>query len=93
MPYIKKEDRFNFRPLLNELGEVTIKTPGELNYLVSMLCQKYIKDNGLRYQKINDVVGALDGAKMEFYRRVAVPYEDEKIKESGDIGNNGYMDL
>jgi hypothetical protein len=40
---------------------------------------------GLSYQTINDIVGALEGAKLEFYRRVAVPYEDKKIIENGDV--------
>ncbi|WP_439397023.1 DUF6899 family protein [Bradyrhizobium sp. PMVTL-01] len=34
---------------------------------------------------MNDVLGALDGAKAEFYRRVAAPYEDAKIADSGDV--------
>ena len=60
-------------------------TPGELNFLISHLCAQYVKNNGLRYQQINDVLGALEGAKQEFYRRVAVPYEDKKIQENGDV--------
>jgi hypothetical protein len=34
---------------------------------------------------VNDVVGALDGAKAEFQRRVVAPYEDKKIRENGDV--------
>jgi hypothetical protein len=37
------------------------------------------------YQSINDVLGALEGAKLEFYRRIAAPYEDTKIQENGDV--------
>lgn len=82
MPYIKEDDRMKF----DDIGEFTsIKTPGELNYVISMICQQYIKDNGFNYQKINDIVGALEGAKIEFYRRIAAPYEDKKIKENGDV--------
>ena len=40
---------------------------------------------GNSYATINDIIGALEGAKMEFYRRVVAPYEDEKIKENGDV--------
>jgi hypothetical protein len=39
----------------------------------------------LRYFHINKAVGVLECVKLEFYRRVAAPYEDEKIKESGDV--------
>jgi len=42
-------------------------------------------NQGPSYQTINDIIGALEGAKMEFYRRVVVPYEDKKIKDNGDV--------
>lgn len=89
MPYIKQEDRKKFLvPLMN----LNPTTPGELNYCISMLCHQYLKDtseNGdkysARYQKHNDVIGALEGAKMEFYRRMTAPYEDKVIETNGDI--------
>jgi hypothetical protein len=60
-------------------------TAGELNYMITQLCIRYMKLKGKSYQTINDIVGALEGAKLEFYRRVAAPYEDEKVKENGDV--------
>jgi len=30
-------------------------------------------------------VGVLECAKLELYRRIAAPYEDEKIVETGDV--------
>lgn len=80
MPYIKARQR----ELL--LGDDKFpENPGELNYMLSRLCQIYWQYNGHSYQNINDIIGALEGAKMEFYRRVVVPYEDQKIKENGDV--------
>jgi hypothetical protein len=32
-----------------------------------------------------EAIGALECCKLEFYRRVAVPYEDRKIKSNGDV--------
>ncbi len=61
------------------------KTPGELNYLFSWLAGDYMESQGLSYQTINDIIGALEGAKSEFYRRVAVPYENAKLAENGDV--------
>lgn len=78
MPYIRKEDRL---ALLNRPAEST----GELNYKISDLIVDYVTDEGLSYKTINDVIGALEGAKLEFYRRVAAPYEDGAIKRNGDI--------
>lgn len=76
MPYIDKERR--------NLTGFSPETTGELNYLFTVLCQGYLLRKGLHYQTINDIIGALEGAKQEFYRRVAVPYENRKIKENGD---------
>lgn len=58
---------------------------GELNYGFSCLIDQYMAVKGLSYQTINDIVGALEGAKLEFYRRIAVPYEEKKLEENGDV--------
>jgi hypothetical protein len=84
MPYIKDSERDLY--LLEQSASYnTPGTPGQLNFQLTCLLKNYIEYNGLNYQDINDVIGALEGAKMEFYRRVAVPYEDSKIKENGDV--------
>lgn len=110
---------------------------GELNYVISMKVNGYLREEGIRYSHINDVVGVLECIKLdlysgtltsavkphhhslealrsiitqmvdsyvrgssgrlteacgvlqcamfEFYRRVAAPYEDKKIREHGDV--------
>ncbi len=60
---------------------------GELNYLITRVILDYQQTHGLCYATINDIVGALEGAKLEYYRRIATPYEDEKIKSNGDVYN------
>jgi len=55
---------------------------GVLNCAISLVLSNYIKAQGLSYSTINDIVGALDCAKMEFYRKVAVPYEERKEADS-----------
>jgi len=79
MPYINKEARLELD------SGVASSTAGELNYELTDLIVDYFKANGQNYQAINDIIGALEGAKLEFYRRVAAPYEDQKIKENGDV--------
>jgi hypothetical protein len=75
--------------LTNELREKVAffgsRTSGELNYTITMAIRNHLKDNGLSYSTLNDILGALEGAKLEFYRRVVVPYEDQKKKENGDV--------
>lgn len=80
MPYIDTNARARRRPIVTAAD-----TPGELNYQISILLKKYVEKNGLSYQTINDCIGACEGAKLEFYRRRAAPYEDTKIEQNGDI--------
>ena len=81
MPYITKAQRLGLTPIT----DAPAYGPGSLNYQITCLIIDYVNRNGLNYQRINDVVGALDSAKLEFYRRVAAPYEDNKIKQNGDV--------
>lgn len=37
--------------------------------------------------EMGDLLGAIEAAKLEFYRRVAAPYEDKKCMENGDVYN------
>lgn len=83
MPYIKQEDRQKSTMTTTSLP--TPKTAGELNYVFTLISKHYFQTNGANYQVINDVVGALDGAKVEFQRRIVAPYEDKKIAENGDV--------
>lgn len=80
MPYIRTEDRER----LARKGEAPLTT-GELNYAITKLLVGYAELKGLSYLTINDCLGALEGAKAEFYRRVAVPYEDAKAHLNGDV--------
>ena len=78
MPYIKTKQRHHLR-------DGMVQNSGELNYKITELLTDYIRCHGLCYKNINDMIGALEGAKMELYRRVVAPYEDLKIKENGDV--------
>jgi ribosomal protein S3AE len=87
LPYIKSENRAKYERILHELIDILKSLPaeevdGELNYIVTKLLKEIYP---LRYFHINKAVGVLECIKLEFYRRVAAPYEDKKIKESGDV--------
>lgn len=85
MPYIKKEDRTRLETFVQAMETVEIKSPGELNYLLTLLAHRYLNQKPESYQMYNDAVGALEGAKLELYRRHVASYENEKIKENGDV--------
>ena len=82
MPYIKQEAR----ELLDD-GELP-DNEGELNYTISTLHDDYLSAYGLNYANVNALVGVLECAKLELYRRIAAPYEDIKIQENGDVYTN-----
>jgi hypothetical protein len=61
---------------------------GELNYVITKQCVDYLrsKPGGKpNYATFNEVIGALECAKLELYRRMIAPYEDEKCKANGDV--------
>ena len=78
MPYIKQDRRI-------PLTMACPQNAGELNYALTKMVLGYIQQHGPNYQHINDVVGAMEGAKLEFYRRLAASYEDTKMAENGDV--------
>jgi len=87
MPYIKKEQRTVVDVQVKKLAEAIKSTgkenrAGVLNYSISSLLKELYE---LRYSEVNEAVGMLECTKQEYYRRVAGPYEDIKIKENGDV--------
>jgi hypothetical protein len=63
----------------------SVETPGELNYKITIDINEYLQHHGVSYTKINEVIGVLECAKLELYRRIAAPYEDKKKEENGDV--------
>ena len=87
LPYIKMENRNKYKNVLENLVKILKTLPpeeidGELNYVVTKILKEIYP---LRYFHINKAIGVLECIKLEYYRRVAAPYEDLKIKESGDV--------
>ena len=89
MPYIKPEDRPTIDDHMKRL-EQHLKTPGDVNYAISKLMNDILRDRLVwrgkwGYADLNELIGALECAKLELYRRVAAPYEDGKILQNGDV--------
>jgi len=87
LPYIKPEKRTKYDKVLEELIGILKTLPveeidGEVNYVVTKMLKEVYP---LRYFHLNRAIGVLECIKQEYYRRVAAPYEDTKIKESGDV--------
>jgi hypothetical protein len=97
MPYVKPEHRSVLDPaireLANRLSEVARSLPEEtafaglLNYACTSLAVEVVhaRFGRLRYGILATVTGVLQNVADEFYRRVAVPYEDKQIEKNGDV--------
>ncbi len=89
MPYIKTDLRSRIDIHLNDLIynlkylDWGIKE-GCVNYTISRILNALAKEE-MSYARLNSLIGAIEAAKLEFYRRTAVPYENSKIAENGDI--------
>lgn len=79
MPYIKSLDRAQLDTLR------CAQNSGELNYELTKVIQRYISNQGASYRTMNDVIGALESCKLEFYRRIVAPHENMKIQQNGDV--------
>lgn len=83
MPYIKPNVRPAIRSLVDQGHFVD---PGSLNYAISRMVHNYIADCGVSYRTVNEAIGVLECAKLELYRTVIAPYEQQKARENGDVG-------
>jgi len=88
MPYIEFDKRMSFdveiQALANGLMQDGYVDAGELNYAITRLIQ-LVTPSALRYSHIATVSGVLQNVYSEWYRRVVVPYEDEKRRRNGDV--------
>jgi hypothetical protein len=86
MPYIKRDRRdvINAQDM-KILSYDDIDSAGEIQYAIAVILKSYMERKDLTYQNCNDVVGALAGAQMEYYRKVVGPYESEKELENGSV--------
>ena len=102
MPYIKKELRPKLDIAIDELVK-RIKNCtenddnlvcGVLNYCITrIVLATIIKRFGkVRYHIMCMIDGVLSNISQEIYRRVTSFYEDQKIKESGDVKEFLYID-
>jgi hypothetical protein len=91
MPYIKQEGRERLDHLIDLIAKTITyhdgpdlkDMAGALNYVAYRLALKLMGTPS--YWKVALIDGVFSNISKEFYRRVAVPYEETKIKENGDV--------
>lgn len=85
MPYIDPAERRWYEPQLSQLLTLVRRgKPGHLNYLVTRIALWYLGEEP-RYEEYNAVIGALESAKLELYRRQVAGYEELKLLQNGDV--------
>lgn len=86
MPYITQYRRGEIDiELVAERLNWTPSNAGDFNFVVSTFIANYIRANGLKYANVNEMIGALECAKMELNRVIIGPYEDIKIAENSGV--------
>jgi hypothetical protein len=96
MPYISKDKRHvldgAIEELHHKLAELQLdyaeenNHEGNLNYIISRLMMlSYGDSQCTNYSNINSAIGILECAKLEMYRKVAAPYENQKEFENGKV--------
>ena len=83
MPYIPQRSRDSIIDATGKVDPTAIETVGELNFAITYLMNTFCK--GDSYTAFNEVMGVVESAKLEFYRRRVAPYEDRKSSENGDV--------
>ncbi|MHC4106659.1 MAG: DUF6899 family protein [Planctomycetota bacterium] len=93
MPYIAKQDRADYDALIGQLAEALAaaapdRRKGHANYVITQVLRKAWGVDaaaGESYANYADVMGTLECAKQELYRRWVAAYEDKAIARHGDL--------
>lgn len=85
MPYIPTSEKEKVDRGLIALNLSELNDSGALNYAIHQIIAQYISKNKESYQTYNDIIGGLECAKMELYRRLISEYEDRKILLNKDV--------
>uniref|UniRef100_A0A6M3L357 Putative homing endonuclease n=1 Tax=viral metagenome TaxID=1070528 RepID=A0A6M3L357_9ZZZZ len=84
MPYVKDEDRKKLDPAVEALVLVLKSSgSGEVNYSITRLLDTLYSDKN--YESYNSAIGVLECVKSELWDRKIRPYEDDKIRQAGDV--------
>jgi len=86
MPYIDQRNRnpldIRLEPLM--AFQPSQWTAGELNYVLTKIANAWLGWD-YDYDRLSDVIKSFECAKLEFYRKMVVPYENGKADKNGDV--------
>ena len=82
MPYIQPENRKMMDRIVSQMALLGVSANGDLNYILYKYCKHCITPS---YNNYKNFCGELRQCATEIERRMVAPYEDQKIKENGDV--------
>jgi len=97
MPYILPRQRQTLDPFIDQLARQIAQEAhqldydgafaGLLNYACTRLALKVVRQQfgTMRYWLIALLTGTFKNIADEFYRRIAIPYENRQMEKSGDV--------
>lgn len=90
MPYINESKRNHIDPHITTLLRAAKEfegDPGVANYIITTFVLEYFRLHpySRSYSLINTAIGVLACVTQELYRRVAIPYENQKKVQNGDV--------
>jgi hypothetical protein len=83
MPYIKKELRYKYDEILNQMPDIDNK--GDLEYCVFKLMKRFMKTREQRYSTLHEVVYAIMHCADEYRRRYLDKREDIARETNDDV--------
>lgn len=93
MPYIPPDRREVLDAYANAIAKHLKETAkegswiGDLNYVITRMILRTLRVmfKEIRYWQIVIVLGTLQALTVEFYRRIASPYENRQMERFGDV--------
>ena len=90
MPYIGKEQRAVINKFLDGLIVILVNrtnsgkiNSGEVVYTIYKILKEIY--GGGNFERRSNALRVLEAAKLEYYRKVIVEYEEKKLQEHGDV--------
>ena len=92
MPYVAEKWKYKYQKCLENLAFRLVEdtgggreNSGVVVYAIYLLLKRIYGREASDFEVKSNALKVLESAKLEFYRRIIVPYEEEKIKINGDV--------
>jgi len=82
MPYVIPDYRHTLNFVVENMKAMDVQPDGRLNYVLFKFCKDTVEPS---YNNYKNYIAELTECAEEIRRRFLSPYEDEKIKENGDV--------